>query len=118
LSENLDIRIPIPLLARKVKLSEKKLKAGFKQQYKVGVFGFHYACRMEMAKRLLVKNEPIKSVAANTGYRDEQAFITAFHACFEITPSQWRKEELNKSVNESPNTTYTIIRNINNDTSS
>jgi AraC-like DNA-binding protein len=116
LSENLDKRITIPQLARMVKLSEKKLKAGFKQQYKVGVFGFHYARRMEMAKRLLVKNEPIKSIAANTGYRDEQAFITAFHACFEITPAQWRREELNKSINVS-NSTYNIIRSFNNNPS-
>jgi AraC-like DNA-binding protein len=116
LSENLDKRITIPQLARMVKLSEKKLKAGFKQQYKAGVFGFHYACRMEMAKRLLVKNEPIKSIAANTGYCDEQAFITAFHACFEITPAQWRREELNKSIHAS-NSTYNSIRSFSNNPS-
>ena len=97
LSQNLDKRIPIPQLARSVKLSAKKLKAGFQLEYHTGAFHYQVACRFEKVQKMLLANEPLKLIAAETGYRDEQKLIKAFRKKFHTTPVQWKKEQLNNS---------------------
>lgn len=97
LSENLDKHITIRQLACLVSLPEKKLKAGFKIEFNTGVGGFQGKCRMEKIKTMLLSNDPIKAIAAATGYHDEQALITAFRKKNNITPAQWRKNQQHKS---------------------
>lgn len=93
LSENLDKHITIPQLAQEVRLTDKKLKAGFKRQFGKGIYRYHLDCKMEKAKQMLLSNEPLKAIAAATGYQDEQALITTFRREFQVTPAQWRRNE-------------------------
>ena len=98
LSENLRKRIPIPQLAHRVKLSEKKLKAGFKFEFSTGVYGYQVSHRFEIVKKMLLANEPLKSIAAQTGYKDEQKLIKAFRKKFNATPAQWRRDQAAKAT--------------------
>lgn len=96
LSDNLRKRIPIPQLAHKVKLSEKKLKVGFKKEFATGVYGYQLSHRFEKVKQMLLANEPLKCIATQTGYKDEQKLIKAFRKKFNVPPAQWRKEHVVK----------------------
>lgn len=93
LAANLHQRIPIPQLAHRVKLSEKKLKAGFQIEYATGVYGYQASHRFNKVKEMLLANEPLKFIAAQTGYKDEQKLIKAFRKKFNATPTQWRKDQ-------------------------
>ena len=83
----------IPVLARKVHLSEFKLKMGFKQVIGVNLFERLRIARLEKAKRLLVDTDlQIKVIYREVGYKSLSAFEDAFKEKFGLTPSKYRKQ--------------------------
>jgi AraC-like DNA-binding protein len=83
----------IPLLARKVRLNEYRLKHVFKQLNKAGIFEFLQKTRMEEARRLLLQSDlPITEIASRTGYIRITSFITAYRKTFNITPGSVKRE--------------------------
>ena len=93
LVEELKIHYRLNALARKTGLSEGKLKKGFRQVFKMGVFERLTYHRMKYAKELLRSSyRTIDDIASVVGYHSRSSFTTAFKASFDVSPTTWRKE--------------------------
>jgi AraC-like DNA-binding protein len=84
--------LTIRQLAQKAGLNEFKLKVGFAQFFKAGVFECFQRARMYKAKQLLLQtNKPIKDICSLAGYPRMTNFITAFRKFFGRTPGSLRR---------------------------
>jgi len=84
--------LTIRQLAQRVGLNEFKLKVGFAQFFKTGVFECFQRARMYKAKHLLLQtNKPIKDICSLAGYPRMTNFITAFRKFFGKTPGSLRR---------------------------
>ena len=94
LCENIQQTTTIAQLARKIELSEKKLKAGFKAEYNLGVYGYLRQERIARSKALLKGGSSVKQAGIEVGYRNESAFVKAFRVTVGKTPGVWLRQEL------------------------
>lgn len=79
-------------LAKQAGINEFKLKVGFPQFFKTGVFECFQRARMYKAKQLLLQtNKPIKEICTMAGYPRMSNFITAFRKFFGYTPGSLRR---------------------------
>ncbi len=79
-------------LSKQVALNEFKLKTGFKQYFKTGIFDWVMEQKMQHAKHLiLTTNKPIKDICTMVGYPLTTNFITAFRRQFGMTPGSLRR---------------------------
>ncbi|WP_456379152.1 helix-turn-helix transcriptional regulator [Lutibacter sp.] len=82
----------LPELAKRVGLNIKKLKTDFKEFYGAPVFTFLLNYKMELAKKLLLKQHlNVNEIASNLGYSASSHFIAAFKKKYGITPKQFSK---------------------------
>jgi len=85
---------PIPHicdLARRVGMSESKLKRAFKEHFGTTVFEYGLECRMRHALELLrVGSMSIYQVAECVGYQHQTSFTAAFRDHFGFLPSEAR----------------------------
>ena len=100
ITEKIERHYTIPELAEMVDLPEKKLKAGFKQLYDKGVFGYRCDFLWNKVKALLVEDIPLKNIVQETGFKDKSALIKAFKNEFGITPVQWKKDLENGAISK------------------
>ncbi|WP_299486208.1 AraC family transcriptional regulator [Acaryochloris sp. IP29b_bin.137] len=78
-------------LAHQVGLNDRKLKQGFRQLFGTTVFGYLQDYRMGQAKQLLEDTSlTIASVALTVGYRNPEAFSTAFRRKFSMSPKAYQ----------------------------
>ncbi|MBI4785218.1 MAG: helix-turn-helix transcriptional regulator [Oscillatoriophycideae cyanobacterium NC_groundwater_1537_Pr4_S-0.65um_50_18] len=78
-------------LARQVGLNDRKLKQGFRQVFGTTVFGYLHDYRMQQAQDLLQQSQlTIAQVAATIGYRNPEAFSTAFRRRFAVSPKAYQ----------------------------
>ncbi len=78
-------------LARQVGLNDRKLKQGFRHLFGTTVFGYLQDYRMQQAKQLLHDSDlTIASVAATVGYKNPEAFSTAFRRKFAVSPKVYQ----------------------------
>jgi AraC-like DNA-binding protein len=98
INERLEHHYTIPELAELVDIPEKKLKAGFKQLFDRGAFRYRYSLIWSKVKALLLQDKSLKSIAAETGFRDTSALIKSFKNEFGVTPLQWRQEQQNNLI--------------------
>jgi AraC-like DNA-binding protein len=98
LEESIKSPLPIAQLAAKVKLSEVKLKLGFKLVYHMSPYSYLLQARMKKAKLLLLEGEPIKIIVLTIGYTTESNFCKAFRSMFNETPKHWMKNQLERSA--------------------
>lgn len=84
-----DMSKPLSLtkLATVTGLSPYKLNNGFKAIYGMAVTDWLLEARMERAHRLLQTEEPVNSVARDSGYSHPHAFTLAFKKYFGYTPA-------------------------------
>ncbi|MEM9449668.1 MAG: AraC family transcriptional regulator [Cyanobacteria bacterium P01_E01_bin.6] len=81
-------------LALHVGLSDRKLKQGFRHLYGTTVLGYLYDYRMEQAKHLLRHSQiTVAQVANQVGYRNPEAFSTAFRRKFTMSPKAYQLEQ-------------------------
>ena len=88
-----DVSTPLTLaeLAQQVGLNEYRLKQGFRQVFGTTPFGYLHHHRMQHAQHLLRNsNLTIAGVAARVGYRNPEAFSTAFRRKFSISPKAYQ----------------------------
>ncbi|MEM6804750.1 MAG: AraC family transcriptional regulator [Bacteroidota bacterium] len=79
-------------LAKLIGLNEYKLKRGFKELFGTTVFGYIQACRMTLARQLLLDTDKsAKEIAYEIGYSSPQHFSKAFKQQFGRTPNSMRK---------------------------
>ncbi len=90
LIQNITTPPTIKELAKKIKLSEYKLKEGFKQIYGTTLFSYLLDYKLELSKKLL-KNEKmsVQDVAYEIGYDNPSHFISAFKKKYHITPKKY-----------------------------
>ena len=98
----IDRHYTIPELAEMVELPEKKLKAGFRQLYDKGVFGYRCDYLWNKVKAMLLENLPLKTIARGTGFKDKSALIKAFKNEFGITTIQWKGDQENGAIAKEP----------------
>lgn len=84
-------------LASKVKLSQIKLKYGFKQVYGVAPYSYLLEIRMRKAKSMLLAEQPIKAIAMTIGYKSESNFCKAFKKVCHESPRSWLKSQLKQT---------------------
>ncbi|ABW31727.1 transcriptional regulator, AraC family (plasmid) [Acaryochloris marina MBIC11017] len=83
-------------LAREVGLNDRKLKQGFRQLFGTTVFGYLQDYRMQQAKQLLHDSDlSIAWVAKTVGYKNPEAFSTAFRRKFDISPKGYQLSQRN-----------------------
>ena len=76
-------------LARSVNISDRKLKAGFRQVFGTTVFGYLHGQRMERARQLLTQRDrSVSEVAWAIGYHNPSKFAAAYKKHFDMTPKQ------------------------------
>ena len=81
-------------LARQVGLNECTLKRGFRHLFGTTVFGYLRDRRLQQAQNLLRSpHMTIAQVAAQVGYRNPEAFSTAFRRKFAISPKAYQLEQ-------------------------
>lgn len=81
-------------LARQVGLNECTLKQGFRHLFGTTVFGYVRDCRMQQAQTLLhFPHLTIAQVAAQVGYRNPEAFSTAFRRQYAISPKAYQLQQ-------------------------
>jgi len=78
-------------LARQVGLNDRKLKQGFRHLFGTTVFGYLRDYQMQQAQNLLQRADmTIAQVAIQVGYRNPEAFSTAFRRKFAISPKAYQ----------------------------
>lgn len=93
MAENLDGKITIPELARKLGTNFVTLKRNYEKVFGMGIFPRLMQRKMEHIQLLLEKtNKPLKEIADLAGYQTLPGFINAFRKRFKITPKDWRKK--------------------------
>lgn len=85
-------------LARQVRLSDRKLKQGFRQVFGTTVFGYLHQLRLERARQLLaVGAMSVTEVAYTVGYSSLPSFSKAFRKRYGSSPLQYAKARNNVS---------------------
>ncbi|MEO0376163.1 MAG: AraC family transcriptional regulator [Cyanobacteria bacterium P01_A01_bin.17] len=78
-------------LAHQVGLNDRKLKQGFRQLFGTTVFGYLQDYRMGQAKQLLEDDRlSVAAIATTVGYRNPEAFSTAFRRKFSVSPKAYQ----------------------------
>jgi len=82
----------IPQLARMVGMNQTKLKAGFKQTFKLTIYAYILQRRMEATAQLLVEREfSVAEIAYRVGYEYPANFSCAFKRYYGCSPRQWKR---------------------------
>ncbi|MFT3678643.1 MAG: AraC family transcriptional regulator [Ferruginibacter sp.] len=93
MANNLDGKITIPALARKLGTNFVTLKRNYEKVFGIGIFPRLMQRKMEHIQLLLEKtNKPLKEIADLAGYQTLPGFINAFRKRFKITPKEWRNK--------------------------
>lgn len=85
------VHYSIEILAEKIGIGKTKLKIGFKEYFKMGLFTYLREQRMIKAAELLMhSNKTIKGISKATGYKYYSNFLSAFTAYHGLPPSKYR----------------------------
>ncbi|ABV86576.1 AraC family transcriptional regulator [Shewanella pealeana] len=91
--KQIDYPWTIDELANKVGMSRARFAALFNQTIGQPPLSYVTEARLLLAKKLLLKGEPIKSVSLEVGYSGSVAFSRAFQRQFGETPRAWYLEQ-------------------------
>ena len=97
LQEHLTEEISLSVLAEEFHLNPQYISQLFKTEIGVGFLAYLTNIRMERAKKLLLTtNLSIAEVSEQSGYADYRVFTKVFKQSEGITPSQYRRDFLEK----------------------
>lgn len=83
--------IGVDEIAKKVNLSETKLKVAFKMVFGLSILQYHKQKNLQLAEQLIKNSEiPIKFIASITGYPSSSKFTAAFKKNYGVLPSEMR----------------------------
>lgn len=89
--------IKITMFSEKYFFSTEYLTRLFRKKYGYTIYEYVLKLRMERAKELLEdEDNKIIDIAERLGYTDNHYFSKAFRTCYSISPSQYRKNFLEK----------------------
>lgn len=91
--EHLADNLTLPVVAEYVNFSPGYLSTLMKQELNIGFGEFVLNVRIRKAKQLLSQgNEPLSSIAEQTGFHDASYLIKAFKRVTELTPNEYRQQ--------------------------
>jgi len=97
LQEHLTDEISLNILAEEFHLSAQYISQLFKNEIGVNFLAYLTNMRMEQAKKLLISTAlPISEISVQSGYADYRVFTKTFKRTEGYTPSQYRREFLEK----------------------
>lgn len=97
MQEHLSEEITLSVLAEEFHLNAQYISQLFKNEIGVGFLAYLTNIRLEKAKRLLLSTAlPIADVAEQSGYGDYRVFTKVFKKAEGITPSQYRRDFLER----------------------
>lgn len=79
-------------LCQKTQLNFFTLNFGFKRKFGTTPYKYYNNLRMQLSKELLLRGEPISSVAAEVDFLSPRAFARAFRELFDMTPTEYRSK--------------------------
>ena len=98
LQEHLAEEVSLSVLAGEFHLSAQYISQLFKSEIGVNFLAYLTNIRMERAKQLLLSTDlPVAEVSEQAGYGDYRVFTKAFKKSEGITPSQYRRDFLEKT---------------------
>jgi len=83
--------IKVADMAAQVNMSERSFHRKFSQAIGITPSKYLELSRLERARQLLETELPIKTIAANVGFRSEAGFRTAYESRYDLSPSLHRK---------------------------
>jgi AraC family transcriptional regulator len=90
---NLTRSINIQDMCRRFVINRTKLQQGFQEFYCSSVYAYVIRRRMELAaERILATDDSIKSIALDSGYRQQRSFNKAFKSIYRESPAAYRKK--------------------------
>ena len=90
--ENLDARITVADLARRVNMSASHFSRGFKRTFGVTVHAYVMHRRVEAAKALMVESSAtLSDIAVRCGLSDQSHMTRWFRRVVGVTPASWRR---------------------------
>ena len=97
LQEHLAEEVTLSILAEEFHLSAQYISQLFKSEIGVGFLAYLTNIRMEQAKKLLLTTpKSIAEISEQSGYGDYRVFTKVFKKTEGITPSQYRRDFLEK----------------------
>ena len=89
---NLDRRITLSDIAWNLHCSTVTLTEHFKAEFGITIMEYVTKKRMELAEKLLLTtSEPLREIAAMTGFSDVEYFSRTFKKFYGSSPAAWRK---------------------------
>lgn len=90
--KNLSQPLKAQQLAEELQVSLSQLKRVFHQYAMVGIHSYHLAMKIDRAKQLLSRGEPVCLVAEQLGFFNQNYFSTVFKRETGVSPKQWTRE--------------------------
>ena len=91
LEDTLTEPIVLEDLAEAIRVGRDYLRQLFREEFKESITHYVLRRRIELACQILANsNDPVKEVAAQTGFANEYYFSRAFTKVIGISPSRWR----------------------------
>ena len=95
---NLDRKITLSDIAWNLHCSTVTLTEHFKAEFGITIMEYVTKKRMELAEKLLLTtDEPLREIAAMSGYSDVEYFSRTFKKFYGTAPATWRKAQSSKS---------------------
>lgn len=94
LGEYLETKLPaIPVIAKKIAVSESTLKRNFKQVFGTSIYEYYLQTKMERARELFAEKPfSVKEVAYKLGYEKTSSFIKIFKKFYNFSPGELKKK--------------------------
>ncbi len=94
LVEYLEAKLPpIPVIAKKMAVSESTLKRNFKQVFGTSIYEYYLQIKMERARELFAEKSPsVKEVAYKLGYEKTSSFIKIFKKFYNFSPGELKRK--------------------------
>ena len=101
MQSNMSKAITVEELAESIYVSKSYLSRFFKQKTGMSLIEYLRLIRINAAKRLLVSTDnSIEEISSVIGYNSSKYFCRAFKICTNMSPSEYRKSEMQKSISE------------------
>ena len=88
---NLAEKLTLKMVADHFGVSVSTVTQLFQKKAQTTFHEFVTQCRMEKARKLVLKGKPLEAVGRAVGYRDHSTFYRAFRQTFGVSPREYRK---------------------------
>ena len=91
---NLGEKLTLKMVADHFGVSVSTVTQLYQKKAQTTFHEFVTQCRMEKARKLVLKGKPLEAVGRAVGYRDHSTFYRAFRQTFGVSPREYRKNRI------------------------